>query len=86
MHEPTLIDIHLRRSFLLLRPRVRRLRLTLRCLCPRGPGHSASPPWHGLGLGQDRNHEVKNFLLLDDDVRHLEHRNLILGPLGLPRI
>ena len=77
MHEPTVIDIHLQRSFLLLRRQVRCLRLTLRSA---SPGHSPSPPWQGLGLGQDRNHGKP----LPHDIRRLEHQNLILGPLGHP--
>ena len=81
MQELTVIDIHLQRSFLLLRRQVRCLRLILRSA---SLGHSPSPPWQGLGSGQDRNHEVNHFLPLDDDIRRLEHQNLVLGPLGHP--
>ena len=82
----TLINVHLRRPFLLLllRPRVRRLRPTLRCLRP-GAIRRVHLDRLGLGLGQDRNHEINHLLPLLDDIRHLEHRILVLGPLSLPR-
>ena len=89
MHEPNLIDIHFRRSLLLLlllllRPRIWRLRPTLWCLRTRAIGclHLGRL---GLGLGQDWNREINGLLPLLYNIPHPENRILILGPLGLLR-
>lgn len=93
VNKQTLIDVHLRRSLglrmlllllLLPRSRVRRLRPTVRCLRP-WPIRRLHLGRLGLGLGQDRNGEINQLLPLLNDIRHLQHRILVLGPLGLPR-